>query len=222
MSSRPISARAILDSASAKDLHSASGVTHAVLDIMLSLTDPSDEVSVEIGIKTGSTTTWLIKNILLDEIESVKTVEKLVLRVGQTVVARRTSGDINVSVLVSGLEEQNPVVHVNSTGLLNSGTSASTTLINCYTAPQSSVIEYMNTMVTIHNPNANTPTIVRIFNLPTTTPADADASVVVSVDPKDTIIINNIILKPLDILSLKSTGASVDWGAIGVGIISQP
>ena len=222
MSSKPISERALLNDNGDKNLYVGTGITHAVLDVMLSLTDPTGDASVEIGIKEGNNTTWLIKNILLDEIESVKTVEKLVVSAGQAVVVKRTSGNRDVSVLASGIEEQNPVVYTQATGLVGEGTITSGNAAIGLIAPSPSAIEYVNTMVTVYNTDTSTPALVRIFNTSSPNPIDSMASVVVSVDPRDTLIVNNIIVKPGNYLSIKSTGATIEWGVIGVAITPQP
>lgn len=221
MASTPISTNKNLSNNTEIVIYSVSGtVSHSVIDVSLSTVSDSNTTHVSLYIrKPGSSTSIpIVQNIVLDDIENTKEILKLILSPGDTLVAKRTSGGNTVSVNVSGIEETHPLVATTETGLVESGQGTGNSTVVMFEAKDSSIVKYYNTYITLHNKNASTEAEVELYNFSNTNPTPSDVAMRVHIDPQDTVIITNTILKPEHFLLVNPKGAQIDYAIMAVAI----
>lgn len=196
------------------------GKSHAIIDVSFLKDSFLDTSLISIALTTESnpdnftTVDYFVDDIeLVEEVNSAE-LNKVIVGTGERLFIKLLSGP-DVSVRVSGVEENNPKV-VKAGKLVATviaGTGQTQIFANALPA-----VAYVSASVTVYN---NSPTLtaeVEIWITTQVTPSPSDKVVKFKVTPEDTTIIENVLLLPNEKVFVRSNQANTEYAMLGMTV----
>lgn len=198
------------------------GKSHAVLDLTVFKNGFTGSSVIGVALTTESNPAALTSlNFLVDDIELVNEVNsaelnKLIVGQGERVYVKVMSGsDINVR--LSGVEENN--ASVLKAGKLAAASIAGTAQTKVYENLLAGA-GYVSGSLTIYNSDALNTAEVQVWITSGAAPAASDKLVNIKVTPKDTTIMENLLLSPNEKIFVQSNQANTEYFLTGMCVSS--